>query len=170
MQLVAHKLGPQSKHDRLRCVREDGSQTACELPRQGILPHDLIHALVESRLGLRDGFLGLVARGADIAFSAQAFSEYIDPARHAEVAVAESVVEGLQAQLWSGAFDAAAFRDGVAGACAMRGVAAPDLAMLDARTELFEAARVLGERWHALPAGGEWRWRFPLDADAALAA
>lgn len=88
------------------------------MPRQGILPHDLIHAVVESALGFSDGFIGLVAKGADIAPLAKDFHAYIDPLHRAQAAQAESVVEALQSQLWSGRFDLEAFRYGVRVTCA----------------------------------------------------
>lgn len=162
MRMIATRLGPTDRHDHLRCVRADGSSTEVEMPRQGALPHDLIHAIVESALGFSDGFIGLVAKGADMAFAAQQFQEYIDPARHAQVAQAESVVESLQAQLWSGAFDGEAFAYGVQTACAMRGVAPPDFSQCDPRAQLFAPVAALGAAWQALPPRGQWVMEFPL--------
>ena len=162
MRLVATRLGPGERHDRLHCVRADGTATEVLMPRQGALPHDLIHAVVESALGFSDGFIGLVAKGADIAFAAKQFHEYVDPDRHAQVAQAESVVEALQAQLWSGAFDAEAFAYGVATACAMRGVATPDFRECDPQARLFAPVRALGLAWAALPPQAQWSLVFPL--------
>jgi hypothetical protein len=51
--------------DVLTCVRSDGSRTWHRLQR-GLPVHDLAHYAVESVLGLRQGFYGLVARGWDI--------------------------------------------------------------------------------------------------------
>jgi hypothetical protein len=50
-------------------TREDGSFTAGDIgPPMGYGPaHDLAHYVVESTLGLAEGFLGLVASGWDIA-------------------------------------------------------------------------------------------------------
>jgi hypothetical protein len=162
VQLIATRLGPAQRHDHLRCVRADGSATEVAMPRQGALPHDLIHAVVESALGFSDGFIGLVAKGADIAFAAQEFHAYVDPDRHVQVAQAESVVEALQAQLWTGAFDAEAFVYGVETACAMRGVAAPDFSGCDPRRRLFDPVLSLGRAWNALPAHAHWTLAFPL--------
>ncbi|MEE8154426.1 MAG: hypothetical protein V3T53_05645 [Phycisphaerales bacterium] len=52
------------KPDVLTCIRSDGSTTWTRLriPAQ----HDLVHYVVETTLGLRDSFYGLVARGVDI--------------------------------------------------------------------------------------------------------
>jgi len=162
MRLIAHKLGDSGRNDRLRCVRADG--TACEvaMPRQRILPHDLIHAVVESRLKFSDGFIGLVAKGADIHFAAQEFHRFVDPARHAQVAQSESLVESLQTQLWAGEFDDAAFRYGLETTCAMRGVAMPDLSRIDAETELFDVVARLGDEWSRVPANGTWELDYPL--------
>ncbi|MCB1554486.1 MAG: hypothetical protein KDJ14_11825 [Xanthomonadales bacterium] len=164
MELIARKCGSQARDDALTCVRADGTRTAVALPRQRILPHDLVHAVVESALGFSDGFIGLIAKGAEIGFLNATFTDYIDPARHGEVAQAESAVESMQAQLWNDAFDAEAFEYGMQHACAMRGVPTP--AHLSARqwNEVFERIRALGGQWEALPAGDELRLGFPLDA------
>ena len=161
MKLIARKMEAAVKLDRLRVVRDDGSETRCEMPRQGVLPHDLVHAVVESHLNLREGFLGLVAKGADIAFAEKSFREYIDPERHFEVAQAESVVEGLQTQLWQGAFDFTAFIAGVEGACAMRGVATPAITEADGQA-MFDTAVRLNEEWRQVPAKAEFTLPFPL--------
>jgi len=53
----------------LRCTRDDGSVTwqKQEGPRAAFFPrHDLTHFAVESVLGLRRGFYGLIAEGWDI--------------------------------------------------------------------------------------------------------
>lgn len=134
------------------------------MPRQGILPHDLVHALVESRLGFSDGFMGLVAKGAEIAFAGQQFHRYIDPANHLQVAQAESVVESLQAQLWSGCFDDEPFHYGVSAACKARGVPAPEFIDVAPKVDLFDAAVALGASWHAVPAvpaQATWQLDFP---------
>ena len=52
MRLIATKLGPTDKSDSLTFLRSDGSSARIPLPRQGILPHDLVHFVVESALPL----------------------------------------------------------------------------------------------------------------------
>jgi len=164
MRLIAHKLGDGGRNDRLRCVRADGTSCEVAMPRQRILPHDLIHAVVESRLAFDNGFIGLVAKGADIDFATQEFHRFIDPQRHAQVAQSESLVESLQTQLWAGTFDDAAFRYGLETTCAMRGVAMPDLSGIDAKAELFDVVARLGDEWSRVPANGSWELEFPLAA------
>lgn len=168
MKLIARKSAPQDKYDRLRCIREDGSTAEVDMPRQGTLPHDLVHAVIESRLGFQNGFIGLVAKGADAAFTGKAFHEYIDPIRHAEVAQAESVVESLQAQLWSGRFDPDAFDYGVRTACVMRGVEMPDFSGIDPESDLFDTVAAMAAVWAAIPAHSEWPLVFPLDPAAMV--
>jgi hypothetical protein len=163
VKLIAFKLEQAGKYDRLRVVRDDGSETACDMPRQGVLPHDLVHAVVESRLQLRDGFLGLVGKGADIAFAEKNFRDYIDPIRYFEVAQAESVVEGLQTQLWAGDFDVDAFLAGVSGACAMRKVAVPTLSESDGQL-MFVQALQLNAQWQQVSVKAEFVLPFPIPA------
>jgi hypothetical protein len=54
--------GPHS----LVCVRADGSMTMQKHPTQFFPLHDLIHYAVETTLGHRRGFYGLVAEGWDL--------------------------------------------------------------------------------------------------------
>jgi len=153
MKLIALRQGRTDKLDRLQCVRGDGSSTTTSMPRQGILPHDLVHYVTESTLGWRHGFLGLVAAGADIGWT---MTRTHDPAAQdlADQAIhAEAVVESLQAQLWSGAFDEELFLDGVRSACAARGRGVPALPP-GVGQALFERALTLNARWQQVPFHG----------------
>lgn len=150
MQLQARKLGKADKSDLLVCTRADGSTTQVAMPRQGVLPHDLVHYVVEQALPFRHGFLSQVADGASIAFDA-GVSYVQGPALHVtEAGQVESVVEALQSQLWAGAFDEGAFLEGVRLACASRQLPAPSLPALDFEALLFERARALNEQWMQL--------------------
>jgi len=65
----------------LTCVRDDGSSTYSK-SRHGefFALHDLLHYAVESTLGLRDSFFGLVARGWTIAdFNEPGISDKLPP-------------------------------------------------------------------------------------------
>ena len=57
----------QSKHkpDTLTCIRDDGSITWTRLHR-GFVHHDFAHYVVETTLGFKNAFFGLVAQGYDI--------------------------------------------------------------------------------------------------------
>lgn len=147
MKLIAIKSGKTDKYDQLRCIRLDGSETGTTMPRQGVLSHDLIHYVVEFALGYEHGFLGLVAKGADIGFAMErthsvSTQDLADQAIHAE-----AIVESLQAQIWSGAFDADMFFAGLESACAVRECAAPDLSRIDVSEVLHGGVLAMSERW-----------------------
>jgi hypothetical protein len=151
MQLLARKLGKSEKNDLLVCTRADGTTTQVEMPRQGILPHDLVHFVVETALPFRHGFLSQVADGASIAFDS-GVSHVQGPERHiVESGQVESIVEALQAQLWAGAFDLPSFQEGVTLACASRKLPAPELPAIDLEAALFERAHRLGAEWRQVP-------------------
>jgi hypothetical protein len=151
MKLIAEKLGKTDRYDRLRFVRADSTEAQILMPRQGTLPHDLVHYVVESALPLKYGFLGLVAAGSDAGFVMQAVHDPSNPAVDVEAVQAEAIVEALQTQLWSGAFDRDAFMAGVGSASAARGKAAFDFAGLDLQAELYEQALALLKRWNQVP-------------------
>jgi hypothetical protein len=158
LKLVATRGARTDKTDQLRCLRADGSATSTPMPRQGILPHDLVHYVVESTLGWRAAFYGMVAGGADIGWTMErthdaGASDVADQAIHAE-----AVVESLQAQLWSGAFDATMFADGVRAACAAPARPAP-LLPDGAGQALFAAVLALDVRWQQVP----WHGTLALD-------
>jgi hypothetical protein len=151
MKLIATKQGKADKYDQLRCVRRDGSESTCPMPRQGILPHDLLHYVVENGMRWRHGFLGQVAAGRDIDFAAEYAHDPDNREAADQVIQAEALVETLQAQLWSGAFDAGMFMDGLLGACAARGRNAPDLSGVDLEEVFYRRAVELGARWQQVP-------------------
>jgi hypothetical protein len=63
--LIRIKKGNDDTPDSLACVRPDGSATWSRV--HAVFPvHDLTHLAVESLLGLREAFYGLVARGWDL--------------------------------------------------------------------------------------------------------
>jgi hypothetical protein len=154
VRLIAQKLGKTDKYDSLRFVRSDGRESQISMPRQGTLPHDLVHYVVESALPLRHGFLSLVAAGSEASFVMQAVHDRANQAVATEAVQAEAIVEALQTQLWAGAFDSQAFLDGAALATAARGKPAFDFADLDAETALYECALALKARWDQVPYHG----------------
>jgi hypothetical protein len=90
MRLVFTK-GP-GKHDRMDVMRDDGVSESIECPKQGIIPHDMVHYAVESVLHKR-GFVGRVLDGEAATFQMQA---------EAESDGVERLVEVFQADGWSG--------------------------------------------------------------------
>lgn len=54
------------QHDRVYVRLDDGQERSWSFPSYGpMLPHDLVHLLVEVSFGLEDGFWGRVAAGLD---------------------------------------------------------------------------------------------------------
>jgi hypothetical protein len=153
MKLIAEKRSKTDKYDVLRFVRNNGSCTEALMPRQGILPHDLVHYVVESALPLRHGFLSLLARGAEAQFVMDSVHDKSNPNVETEAVQAEAIVEGLQAQLWSGAFDEAAFKEGAAAACTARGKQPFNFSALalDLKAALYDRAQALNEQWKSAP-------------------
>jgi hypothetical protein len=151
MKLIAEKRSSSDKYDVLRFVRNNGSASDTLMPRQGILPHDLIHYVVESTLPLRHGFLSQVALGADAQFVMQAVHDASNPAVREQAAQVEAIVEGLQTQLWCGSFDLDAFLEAANSACTARGHAPFDLAGVDVHASLYQRAQALHAQWQEIP-------------------
>lgn len=151
MKMIAEKLGKADRYDRLRFVRTNASEATISMPRQGTLPHDLIHYVVESALPLRHGFLSLVAGGADPTFAMEIVHGPESADVELEAVQAEAVVEALQTQLWNGAFDLDAFLYAVDSASRARGRASVDFRSADPKQALYEPALALLERWRAVP-------------------
>lgn len=153
MKLIAEKRSQSDKYDVLRFVRNNGTTTETLMPRQGILPHDLVHYVVESTLPLKHGFLSQLARGADAQFVMETVHDRNNPDVEAEAVQAEAIVEGLQAQLWSGAFDVDAFISGAELACTARGKQPFDFSKLglDLEAALYQRALELNRQWAAAP-------------------
>lgn len=127
------------KFDDLTIRRDDGTTDAIACPKQGIIPHDMVHYAVEQVLAHR-GFLTLVQHGSAAGFAA--------PGGASEEAV-ERLVEVFQAELWGGRVGVDDLLATYEHACAARGhsvapVTADDVAAI--RLRLDE----LTDRWNAL--------------------
>jgi hypothetical protein len=85
------------KSDELLIERKDGSKELIPCPKQGIIPHDMVHYAVEKIISRR-GFLSRLAAGevAEFRMSPEAEADAI-----------ERLVESLQAEMWSGRVPAA---------------------------------------------------------------
>jgi hypothetical protein len=159
MKLVASKRASTEKLDRLSFVRNDGTQCEIEMPRQGVLPHDLVHYVVESLFGLQGGFLSLIARGADARFVMDAIDAINDmdtpsdpKIQNIELAAvqAEAMVEAMQTQLWGGSFDYASFVYGAQMAAQARNIEAPVAPIPALAQKAYDAAIALNLRWAAV--------------------
>jgi len=81
------------KSDRLDVLRENAEPERVECPKQGIIPHDMVHYAVEKTLQTR-GFFGRVkdGDGAGFRMKPEAQSDSV-----------ERLVEVFQGDAWSGA-------------------------------------------------------------------
>ena len=141
MRLIFTKRG--GKHDELAILRDDRAPETLSCPKQGIIPHDMVHYAVESALSHR-GFLGLVADGQAAGFATAGGDS--------EEAI-ERLVEVFQAEMWGGRVSATDLLATYEQACGDRGHAiAPILpADVDAiRARLDQ----LSADWSAVPLNG----------------
>jgi len=131
------------KSDALLVTRADGAVERVVCPKQGIVPHDMVHYVVEERLVAR-GFLGRIASGETAAFTmaAEADSDGV-----------ERLVEVIKGDAWSGGTAPA---DEVLNLYRVT-CAARDCPMLAVDTATIEAIRgrlvELASEWNALPVG-----------------
>ena len=109
MRLTFTKRG--GKHDDLVVERDGHAAETVTCPKQGIIPHDMVHYAVESTLAHR-GFLSLVADGQSANFAAVG--------GEGEEAV-ERLVETFQAEMWGGRVPAADLLATYEHACEARG-------------------------------------------------
>ena len=146
----------------LRCQRPDGSATwqkqAAAHARFFAL-HDLTHLAVETLLGFRRGFFGLIAEGWDIADTTGKGSRGPLPA---EALLVEQIVGFLDAERAGGrAWTADEFNDHLANAPATRGLAERRVFTKEELDDVRAEARRLWEAWLALPADAQMDLRFP---------
>jgi hypothetical protein len=144
---------PASKFDRLTCARADGTSTGCDMPRQGILPHDAFHFVVETTLGWREAFFGQVAAGVSLDhITSKLHGIKVDWSKNEQALQSESLVECLQAEQWGGVADAETFRETLAVTCARRHVPTLGLTPADL-ARVRTALRTFDAEWRALNPG-----------------
>ena len=141
MQLVFTKGS--GKFDRMEVVRASGSVERIDCPKQRIIPHDMVHYVVENVLARR-GFMTRVRDGerADMRMLGEAESDGV-----------ERLMEVIQGDAWSGGGSRAEEMLALyrvtcdARDCPMLDVTAADLNAI--RTRMAE----LTLQWEALPVG-----------------
>jgi hypothetical protein len=160
------RIGFKKKRDGinvLSCVRADGSATWQQQRGEFFVHHDLTHYAIETTLGLRGAFYGLLARGWE-------FTDFGTPWPRgkfpedalADAALAEHLAGAFDLERATGApVDAGAFNATLAQACEAAGIRHPhsvrdeDLALIrDTYAELIG-------RWRALPPGETLELPFP---------
>lgn len=134
------------KFDRLDIVAADGPRAPIDCPKQGIIPHDMVHFAVEAEL-TTPGFLGLIAAGGDGGFRLG-----LDDGHAQSV---ERLVEMFQGEGWSGGPMADDdFMALYATTCEERGNTPLPI---DGTTIAAIRARIadLTAQWAAVPVGGQ---------------
>ena len=140
------------KFDRLDIVASDGPRPPIDCPKQGIIPHDMVHFAVEAEV-TGTGFLGLIAAGGDGSYRLG-----LDDRIAQSV---ERLVEMFQGEGWSGtALPDAEFIALYRVTCEERGdtplpVAGETIAAI--RTRI---AGLTGQ-WQAVPVGGQMTLELP---------
>ena len=132
------------KFDQMQTIRPGHSPEVIDCPKQGIIPHDMVHYAVEHTLDVR-GFLARVRDGEAAGFQMQG-----EPLSDA----VERLVEVVQGDGWSGGRSPAAdLIDMYRVTCDAR--ACPMLAIDEADIAAVRATIAdLSARWEALPVGG----------------
>lgn len=133
-----------AKNDDLTIVRSGGATETIACPKQGIIPHDMVHYAVENVLCHR-GFLSLVDEGQSVAFA-------VVDAGDSEEAV-ERLVETFQAEMWGGQVAAEDLLATYAHACGARGHGVATISLADVAA-IRDRLDALSAEWAAIPLNG----------------
>ncbi len=145
--------------DTLVCVRDDGTSTWSKLTDRFIY-HDLTHYVVETTLGFREAFYGLIAQGWDIeTFTAVDPATGQRPQLPTEAIQAESFVVLFQSQSWSSVSNAEILAL-LEMACTANDTSTPHVAPEQIDT-MRQRLRNCRQRWEQIPAGGALELPFP---------
>ncbi|WP_128983542.1 hypothetical protein [Streptomyces roseicoloratus] len=155
MEMVFRRL-PGNQHEILVRARKGPDVRLPAQPDGPSMPHDLVHAVVETALGIGDGFWGAMARGATF----QGF-ELVTPGRHrrsgmkvlrrgGDAVMAAELSVNWAYRVWRGLSTEG------------RGVGP---APLDAEALARTGPRLdaAAARWTAVPEGGQLLWRWGSD-------
>ncbi|HVJ52590.1 MAG TPA: hypothetical protein VM689_09025 [Aliidongia sp.] len=145
------------KVDELLVTREGGSVEHIVCPKQGMIPHDMVHFAVEKGL-LRQGFLSKVGAGEATGFQ-------MDGDDGAETV--ERLVETMQAEVWSGPVPTDELIQLYESACRARNH--PILPVSSRQIErIREEMADLARRWDAVPTNGSLVLHFMTSIVPAL--
>lgn len=142
------------KHDWMECIRTNGTTTSCLMPKQGILPHDFVHYVVEDTLDLRRGFWGIVAIGVGFPNSEPPWdaAEFNLPDL-TEALQAESLVECFQAEMWNGFQASENFAEILQITCLERNVPSPDTISQGQLEQVRLRIQDFSQQWQKLAIG-----------------
>src|SRR5690348_5973925 len=149
--IIRLSKGKRDKPPTLTCVRDDGSST-WQRSTDYFAYHDLVHYAVETTLGYKNAFLGLVTQGRDL----ESFGTRngIKDTYTQEEGWAEEIASAIQFPAYSGspAMSDAECLDVLAHSCAGRGTPMPPITA-DQLGQIRALARDLHRRWAQVPEG-----------------
>jgi len=149
--------------DRIYVVRSDGSEVSWSFPTYGDgLPHDLVHLVVESAFGLRDGFWGRVDAGADPRMINDQANRRGGADKYAAFGADRSELNVAEALAAAAGGEATV--EAVRAACAKLAVAPPAGLDEERTREVRELLAALSERWRGLLPKGALNLVFHRDA------
>jgi hypothetical protein len=131
------------KYDDLLIERPDLPPETIQCPKQGIIPHDMVHYAIESTLA-SGGFLTMVADGSAAAFQTQGGD--------LEEAI-ERLVETFQAEMWGGRVPAEDLLATYEHACESKGHGTLPVSAGDV-TRIRERLDELTAQWTDVPVHG----------------
>lgn len=142
------------KQDWMECIRDNGTSTRCPMPKQGILPHDFVHYVVEDTLRLKRGFYGILAIGVGFPNSAHPWDAADFQLNDlSEALQAESLVECFQSEMWNDFEVSENFWEILKITCSQRSVPAPSHITENDLQQVRSRLRAYTEQWDALPIG-----------------
>ena len=158
-----------ARADDIEIRRASGAPSRFSFPKKGPIPHDAVHHIVETTMGLTRGFWGMVLEGtppeaiqdlAKAAGHASASRARVPDSSIVQLLQAERLVECFEAELWGGASDGDTLRSVAGEACASSHVPMPDLT--DERIgEIRNRIQEFAARWMAAPQGARFDFRYP---------
>lgn len=149
--LVARFTRLNPTHHRFEAIRPDGTREMREFETRSLLLHDLVHFAVESAAGVRGGFYGTLAEGAD----------YDAPRPGSEAMQVEYVVGPLQGAL-KGEIDPDAFVTRLRAVQSSMGHEMPAWLTADMIADALERLRQLRGQWRATPFGETMEVQFDV--------
>jgi hypothetical protein len=153
---IQFKKGP-NQSAVLTCKRADNTLTWSKL-HVGTAGHDLAHYAVESTLGFKNAFYGLLSKGYDIADfelpRGQRPVEIMPSNLHPEAIQTEHIVNLLQINAAQGEDDPAAFLTQLAGILVENNLTFPEQLTESSLAEIRTLFHALLFQWHALKEDG----------------
>jgi len=139
-------------------VRADGTAT-WQRSHVAFPVHDLVHYCIESRLGLRDAFFGLIAQGWSLEDFGQPWPKGPLPA---EALLAEQMVgEVWRAFIQREPLSARELNQRVSAVRAQQGLDMPRMITESELEDILARLGELAQQWRQLPPGGTLELRFP---------